>query len=56
MAGVDIQGDGGMLVFAGGVKRKPLKANSLEDKFSPRSGMLCSNEKLCSRRFNPEDP
>jgi len=33
-AGVDIQGDGGMLAFSGGLKRKPLKANSRKQVFN----------------------
>ena len=33
-AGIDIQGDGGMLAFSGGVKRKPLKANSRKQVFA----------------------
>jgi len=32
-AGLDIQGDGGMLAFRGGVRRKPLKANSRKQVF-----------------------
>ncbi|MGA7397098.1 MAG: hypothetical protein WBW62_06575 [Solirubrobacterales bacterium] len=33
-AGVDIQGDGGMLPFSGGVIRKPLQANSRKQVFA----------------------
>ncbi len=33
-AGVDIQGDGGMLAFTGGVTRKPLHADSREEIFA----------------------
>ncbi|HTU15872.1 MAG TPA: hypothetical protein VMF31_11810 [Solirubrobacterales bacterium] len=33
-AGLDIQGDGGMLAFTGGVRRKALKANSRKQVFA----------------------
>ena len=33
-AGVDIQGDGGMLAFTGGVRRKPLEAKSRKQVFA----------------------
>jgi len=33
-AGLDIQGDGGMLAFSGGIVRKPLEANSRKQVFA----------------------
>ena len=33
-AGLDIQGDGGMLAFRGGIIRKPLEANSRKQVFA----------------------
>ncbi|MGK2933394.1 MAG: hypothetical protein ACSLFD_11640 [Solirubrobacterales bacterium] len=33
-AGIDIQGDGGMLGFTGGVRRKPIEANSRKEIFA----------------------
>ena len=33
-AGLDIQGDGGILAFTGGVRRKPLAANSRKQVFA----------------------
>jgi hypothetical protein len=40
VAGVDVHGDGGMLAFSGGVRRKPLEADDRRQIFSAMRAVL----------------